>query len=113
VAAKLILVASSLLFYAWSGLHLLPLALASMGVNYAIGSVMHARRVLARPLFYVGILFNLGLLGAFKYATFVSNNVAALFGQSLFAQAMTLPLAVSFQQIASCGHLTACLKLSA
>ncbi len=111
VAAKLVLVASSLLFYAWSGLHFLPLVLASVGVNYAIGAAMHARRAIARPLFCAGIVFNLGLLGYFKYATFFSANVAALFGQSFFArsffaQAVILPLAISFFTFQQVAYLT-------
>lgn len=107
VAAKLVLVAASLVFYAWSGLRFLPLVLGSVAANYTLGAMLHARRGLARPLFWVGIAFNLGLLGYFKYAAFASTNIAALFGgDGFFTQAVILPLAISFFTFQQIAYLT-------
>ena len=103
LAAKLVLISASLFFYAWTGLWFLPLVLLSVAVNYAAAAIMHRRRHAARPLAYAAILFDLGLLGYFKYATFITSNLAALAGQEVFARAVVLPLAISFftfQQIA-------------
>ena len=61
-------------------------------------NVRHARVVTA-----FGVALNLGLLGYFKYATFVAGNLAALTGLDLAVEAVVLPLAISFhtfQQIA-------------
>ena len=104
--AKLSLIFGSLVFYAWSGLRFLPLVVASVCVNYAVGLCMRRRRRWRRSLFWAGIAFNLGLLGFFKYAAFVSVNMAALFGQSFFAQAIVLPLAISFFTFQQIAYLT-------
>ena len=103
ISAKIILIFGSLVFYAWSGLRFLPLVLLSVAVNYAAGAMMHRHRSAARTVVYAAILFDLGLLGYFKYATFITGNLAALAGQDFFARAVVLPLAISFftfQQIA-------------
>ena len=50
-----------------------------------------------------GILFNLGLLGYFKYAGFIAENFNALFEGGLQFGEIVLPIAISFytfQQIA-------------
>jgi D-alanyl-lipoteichoic acid acyltransferase DltB (MBOAT superfamily) len=54
-------------------------------------------------LLILGILFNVGLLGYFKYAVFFISNVNILLGFSIPLPHITLPLAISFftfQQIA-------------
>jgi D-alanyl-lipoteichoic acid acyltransferase DltB (MBOAT superfamily) len=50
-----------------------------------------------------GVVFNLGLLGFFKYCDFFIQNIIFLFGANLSLWRLTLPLAISFftfQQIA-------------
>lgn len=52
---------------------------------------------------YIGLSFNLGLLGYFKYADFFITNTNAVFGLSFENLNLVLPLAISFftlQQIA-------------
>ncbi|MFN6970692.1 MAG: MBOAT family O-acyltransferase [Rheinheimera sp.] len=96
------LVVSSLFFYAWWELSYLPLLLLSIGVNY-----LAARRIQTQPqqasvYLWFGILFNLGLLGYFKYSYFVASNLI-LVGIDLQLQPLLLPLAISFftfQQLA-------------
>lgn len=101
LAAKTVLITASLVFYAWSSLVFLPLVLGSVAVNYALGALLHRRG--GRALFWLGIAFNLGLLGWFKYSTFLGANLAWVAGQSFFVHAVVLPLAISFftfQQVA-------------
>lgn len=73
-------------------------ALASM-----VGGSVAVERVLSRKaILIVGIVFNLGLLGYFKYANFFIANLNVL-GANLSLPNIMLPLAISFftfQQIA-------------
>ncbi|WP_447893771.1 MBOAT family O-acyltransferase [Vreelandella sp. GE22] len=88
---------ASLVFYAAWDITLLPLLLASIGINYWL-----AGRV-AKPhpgWLWLGVTFNLGLLGWFKYSVFLLSMI------QLPPQAfspLVLPLGISFftfQQIA-------------
>lgn len=95
------LVACSLFFYAWWKPAYLLLLLASMTVNFIIGSFLQRRH---RPWALVlGIAINLALLAWFKYAHFIAGTLTALGGVELALDAIVLPLAISFftfQQIA-------------
>jgi D-alanyl-lipoteichoic acid acyltransferase DltB (MBOAT superfamily) len=112
-AATAWLVLSSLFFYGcWKPGYLLLLTVSIM-VNFALGTMLHqSGRKLRSPrrqelgrrsILVVGILFNLGLLGYYKYADFFLSNVNRLFNSSLPLPNLLLPLAISFftfQQIA-------------
>ncbi|WP_461208559.1 MBOAT family O-acyltransferase [Desulfocurvus sp. DL9XJH121] len=95
------LLGASLVFYAWWKPVYAPLLLASVSVNYLIGS-----RLCRRPdsrLLALGVGFNLALIGFYKYGAFLAANVNALTGLGLPLPAVDLPLAISFftfQQIA-------------
>jgi D-alanyl-lipoteichoic acid acyltransferase DltB (MBOAT superfamily) len=85
------ILAFSLMFYAWWKPVMLWLLLASILVNFGVG-----RRILAsghaRGWLAGGLLFNLGLLGFFKYAAFA----AAAFGLPAPFGGVLLPLGISF-----------------
>ncbi|MCG8525517.1 MAG: MBOAT family protein [Opitutales bacterium] len=107
VVSRSFLVAASLFFYAWWKPIYLPLILASIAVNYLIG-----RQLVSGPkdsikknktMLIVGICFNLGLLGYFKYSWFIVETVAIVTGSGFRIEPLLLPLAISFftfQQIA-------------
>ncbi len=93
---------SSLFFYAWWNPRYLPLLVISMAANYAAGVALMRWRRYRRLLLWAGVAFNLMLLGYFKYAGFIVENVAALAGTDWHVE-VVLPLAISFftfQQIA-------------
>ncbi|MDE1883179.1 MAG: MBOAT family protein, partial [Rhodospirillales bacterium] len=73
------LLGCSLVFYGWWKPPLLALLLGSIGVNYALAGL--ARR---KAWLVAGLVFNLGLLGWFKYA--------GMFG----VPGIVLPLGISF-----------------
>ena len=92
---------ASLVFYSWWRPENLPLLLLSMAVNYTLGGIVLRRQ--SRLLLAVGILFNLGLLGWFKYAGFAVATADALLARDWNVPHIILPLAISFftfQQIA-------------
>lgn len=94
------LVSASLFFYAWWNPVYLILLGGSVGVNFIIGRQIQQRlknNIATRPLLTLGIIFNLVLLGWFKYANFFADI------SSIELPAVILPLAISFftfQQIA-------------
>lgn len=73
------LVLASLFFYGWWNPTYLVLILVSISVNYTIGESIVRYRAAnnlhqTKLLLTIGIIFNLGLLGYFKYANFIFEN---------------------------------------
>lgn len=66
-AKNLWLVAASLLFYAFSGLWYVLLLLFSAFCNYLAGLFVSGRK----SVLYAAVAVNLGILGIFKYLTFL------------------------------------------
>jgi D-alanyl-lipoteichoic acid acyltransferase DltB (MBOAT superfamily) len=98
-ATLLWLIGASLTFYAvWDPWNLLVL-LSSIGFNFACGTMLAERARSGRPtrfLLAVGVTFNLGLIGYFKYSGFFAANLNALLGTDIPVLALVLPLAISF-----------------
>ena len=95
------LVLASLFFYAYWNPIYLALFLLSIAVNYLTGiELMKNRR---RRILIGGVVFNLGLIGVFKYFGFFGSLINTVFSASLPTPEIVLPLAISFftfQQIA-------------
>jgi len=94
------LVAASYFFYAYWNPKYLILLLISIAINYEIGTaiakrVADGRRATARTILVWGIVFDLALLGYFKYAGFFVENFAWLVDRHPTI-AITLPLGISF-----------------
>jgi D-alanyl-lipoteichoic acid acyltransferase DltB (MBOAT superfamily) len=107
LGAKGFLVFSSLLFYSWWNITYLPIILSSMLFNYIIGNALNEKfkkiQVSKKVLLAFGIFSNLLLLGYFKYADFLIENINLAFDSSVPLLNLLLPLAISFftfQQIA-------------
>lgn len=73
-AKNLWLVAASLLFYAFSGLWYVLLLLFSVFCNYLAGLFVSGRK----SVLYAAVAVNLGILGIFKYLTFLVQTVDRL-----------------------------------
>ncbi len=107
VGAKGFLVFASLFFYSWWNIAYLPLILGSMLFNYVIGNILNNKekktKISKKSILIVGIVFNLSLLGYFKYADFFIENLNLALDLSINQLNLLLPLAISFftfQQIA-------------
>lgn len=103
IGGMLLLLAASLFFYAWWNPAYLGLLVSSILVNYSVGTGMMKGTRHRKFLLVLGILFNVGLLGYFKYTDFFIENVNALVGTNFQLLHLLLPLAISFytfQQIA-------------
>jgi alginate O-acetyltransferase complex protein AlgI len=99
---NLFLLASSLWFYAWGEKAYIVVLLSSIALNYCIGLLIERlRRPRARGWgIAVAVAVNLGLLGSFKYANFLADNLnPVLFGVHLpqiVLGTVHLPLGISF-----------------
>ncbi len=93
------IVLASLFYYGWWKPQFLLLLLASITVNLILGKVIiHgglSRRV-SQLVLTLGIIFNLGLLGYFKYAGFIVTNLNTLFHAGLPSLNILLPIGISF-----------------
>jgi len=123
MGAKLWLVFSSLFFYAYWNPSYVPLILLSIAVNFSIGysirqAVSGSTAKLgpfsvfqnAKSILVVGILFNLGLLGYFKYTDFFIANVNVLFSTDIQYLNLILPLAISFFTFQQIAYIVDCYK---
>ncbi len=103
LASKVWLIAASLFFYSWWNIVYFPLIVLSVVVNYSISRVLVDKRSWRKPFLQLGLAFNLGLLGYFKYMDFFIANINLAFGTHIPLLHLALPLAISFytlQQIA-------------
>ena len=91
-AKNLWLIASSLLFYAFSGLWYVLLLLFSVFCNYLAGLFVSGRK----GVLYVAVAVNLGVLGVFKYLTFLVRTVDQLPGVAITVPSIVLPVGISF-----------------
>lgn len=91
-AKNLWLIASSLLFYAFSGLWYVLLLLFSVFCNYLAGLFVSGRK----GVLYVAVAVNLGVLGVFKYLTFLVRTVDQLPGVAIVVPSIVLPVGISF-----------------
>ena len=93
------LLLASLFFYAWGEPAYLLLMLASITLNWLGGLGLSACRGTGakRAVLALTVLADLGLLGYFKYYTFVGDTLTALLGrQVLPLRQIALPLGISF-----------------
>lgn len=104
-AARSFLVLASLVFYGWFNPIYLLLIISSIVINYicAAGIEKWRNKRSSTFLYWLAILFNLGLLGYFKYRDFFFQTINEIFATNFTLLHLLLPLGISFftfQQIA-------------
>src|SRR4051812_33021340 len=96
-AKNIVLVAASLLFYAWGEPIFVLLLAGEIVFNYAAALLIRGthdnRRRLATAL---AIAANLAILGIFKYADFALGTLNAVVGGTFTLPGLVLPLGISF-----------------
>ena len=98
-ARNLILAIFSLIFYAWGEPIWVCLLLISCVVDYLNGLFIdHFKNqpLIARVGLVSSLVVNLGLLGTFKYADFIIQNVNAFLGTQFQLPGILLPIGISF-----------------
>ena len=89
----------SLVFYSWGEAKYFPIMIASILVDYTASGIIEAHRdnkIICRLALIASMVFNLGMLGFFKYTNFFVTNLNAWFGLSLPTISFVLPLGISF-----------------
>ena len=108
--AKLTLALLSLGFYAWWRPIYLWLLLFSIAFNYGVGdqiqrAVAAERNRSAKIWLVAGLIVDIAMLGWFKYANFVADNIDAVAGTHWQLERIALPLAISFYTFQKIGYL--------
>lgn len=102
------LAVSSFIFYGWWNPRYLPLILLSITINFIIGKqLMSLKR---KWLLVIGVIFNLGLLGYYKYFNFFLDNINFLFNTKITLFQIALPLAISFFTFQQITYIVDCYK---
>ena len=76
------LFAVDLVFYSWGEPMLVLLMLVSVLINYIAAilvGINRKKKVLAKVIFIIAIVLDLGLLGFFKYAGFIGETLKDIF----------------------------------
>ena len=97
--AKGWLVIASLYFYSYFHLSYLYLILTSIIINYFIGNKLNHKSLTGKERkiwMIIGVIFNLGLLGYFKYYDFFVENINIVFRINFTLLHILLPLGISF-----------------
>jgi len=114
--AKGCLVVSSLYFYAFFNVSYLPIIITSVLVNYTVGYILNNHRNDAKRSYIdklsllMGVIFNVGMLGYFKYTDFFIENVNAIFGTKYLLCNILLPLGISFFTFQQLAFIVDCYK---
>lgn len=107
---NIILLSSSLFFYAWGESFYVLVMLLSILLNYVFGRLIEAKQTENTRLYIgLGVAANLGLLASFKYANFLvdSINVGLQFVNlpAIMLEPVHLPLGISFFTFQSLSYL--------
>lgn len=102
-----ILLAASLLFYAWGEVVLVWVMIASIIWNHFIAlAVERAATLFKRKLFLaIGVIVDLAALGYFKYTDFFIENWNGLSGMELPLKHIVLPIGISFYTFQAISYL--------
>ena len=105
-----VLLIMSLIFYAWGEPVYILLMMFSIVFNYVSALQMDAygkarRKRERRTSFVVTIVVNIAMLGVFKYYGFFVNNLNSLFGSSLKAANIALPIGISFYTFQAMSYI--------
>lgn len=90
------LLIASLIFYAWGEPRFVFLMVLSIIVNYIFAILIEDTPKEKKAFLTLGIVFNLALLGYFKYFNFLIENINLLFQAEISAKTIVLPIGISF-----------------
>lgn len=96
---RVLLLGASLFFYGYYHVGYLLLILASIGVNYLFAQFIQRqaeKSKLRKVLLTLGVLFNVGLIGYYKYFDFLLSALNDVAGTEFVLRHILLPLGISF-----------------
>ena len=108
-AKNSILLAASLFFYAWGELFYTALMAFSILANYSFGVLIGKSQLRRKQFLALGVICNLTLLGIFKYANFIIDNLNSVLVLSALTKIellpVHLPLGISFFTFQAISYL--------
>ncbi len=102
-AGKILLICSSLVFYAWADRKTLIALGISVAVNYLFAWMIARKQSWKKAYVFIPVVLNIAILFYYKYLDFVLRNVSDLLNQPYSIRNIALPVGISFftfQQIA-------------
>ena len=101
---------SSLVFFAWGGVSYTTILIASITINYLCGRLIGSAHSNRRKIYLgLGVTINLLLLGVFKYANFIIENINSLFSwldiPTVTQTHILLPIGISFYTFQAMSYL--------
>ena len=105
---NLVLFVTSLIFYAWGEPVYIAIMLLSTVTDYSFGLLLsNPKRSSSQRKWIVvaSVIVNLTLLGYFKYADFLIQNVNALLGTQIPLTELALPIGISFYTFQSMSYI--------
>lgn len=103
-----ILLITGLLFYAWGEFSHIYFILITILVDFACGFMISKNddNPKKRKLFLlISIFVNFGLLGVFKYSSFIISTINGIFGTSIPDPNLPLPVGISFYTFSSVTYV--------
>lgn len=104
---NVILVISSLVFYAWGEPSLVIMLAVSITLNYIYGRLIdkHYATTKAKAAFIAALITNFGFLGVFKYTGFFVSNINLLLHTNIPLPNIALPLGISFYTFQTLSYI--------
>lgn len=107
-AKEYVLLFLSIVFYACGSLKYLSIFLISITITIALGRLIARNEeniVLNRILLVVGIIYNVSILGYYKYYDFALSTYSGITGQVVELKNLALPLGISFFTFKAISYL--------
>lgn len=105
---EILLLLLSLLFYSCGSAEYVSLLIVSLTINVFLGRLitnLKYKKTTAFALFVTGIIWNLIILGYYKYFSFVAGTVNRIFYTSFETKNLLLPLGLSFYVFKAISYL--------
>lgn len=106
--AQWLVVICSIYFYGWWDTRYVPLLIGNAIGNFYLGQKISETK--SKALLIAGLLYNIGMLGYFKYANFFIENWNVVAGSQHSLLQLILPLGVSFFTFQVIAYLVDCYK---
>ena len=105
-----VLIIFSLIFYAWGEPVYVFLMLLSAIVNYFAGLIIGKHQGGSKDMAatIIAVVYNLLMLGIFKYSGFIVENINAIFSSSVPVPDIKLPIGISFYTFQTVSYIIDC-----
>lgn len=107
VYRNVLLLAASLIFYAWGEPYYVFLMMASVTANYFLGQWVGRASTpkMKKAAVIIGTLINLLILAHFKYTDFLIDNLNIMLSLEISAKEIPLPIGISFYTFQAISYL--------